>query len=102
MNAIISPVVYLVTLVDADTEYSLQMYPGTQHFSFQARQDAAVKFAFVEGHINGGVYATLKAGQAFSSPEKLSLKQGREFIYFSSPTAGTIVEMVAWIAVPIG
>ncbi|MCS7038034.1 MAG: hypothetical protein NZP34_00350 [Caldilineales bacterium] len=85
-----NPVIFNVTLTNANTEYSLTLPQGCTHFEFQARQSVAVEFAFV----SGGPYMTLKAGGAYSS---YNLWGGQSLtIFFRSTTAGTIVELVAW------
>lgn len=87
-----------LTLTSADTEYSTSLPAGCAHFSFQCRTAFDVRFAFVTGKVAGSTapYLTLKSGNAFSSPEKLSLKPGFETIYFASSQAGVVVEVVPW------
>lgn len=103
MTVILYPGIYNLILEEVDTEYTIQLYPGCQHFSFQCRTAVDCRFAFQADSVVSSVWATLKAGQAFSSPEKLSLEVGKERIYFatSSDTA-PVIELVVWNSKLIG
>lgn len=85
-----NPVIFNVVLTNANQEYSLTLPMGCTHFEFQARQNAAVEFAFQ----SGGPYMTLKAGGAYSSYNLWGAQT--IVIFFRSATAGTVVELVAW------
>jgi hypothetical protein len=92
-----TPTPYNLTLTDADTEYSQALPANCRGFEFQARTEAAVRFAFVTGKVAGPTapYMTLKAGDYYSSPP---LNQGASpsTLYLASATAGTVVEILAW------
>lgn len=98
MNQVIFPAIQNLTLTLADTEYYLDLPAGCQHFSFQCSTAADIRFAWVTGKVAGPTapWATLKSGSSFSSPEKLSLKQGYQRVYFAGDAGGEIVELVAW------
>lgn len=98
MNQVIFPAVQNLTLTVADTQYSLTLPAGCQHFSFQCRTAADIRFAWVTGKVATPTapWITLKSGSSFSSPEKLSLKPDYETIYFAGDAGGEVVELVAW------
>jgi hypothetical protein len=104
MNEVLQPgtsanAVLNLTLTNANTEYSIALPAGCQHFSFQCRTAYDVRFAFETGKAATPTapYATCKAGAVFSSPEKVSLLPGKETLYFASPQAGVVVEIVPWV-----
>lgn len=82
----------------ADTEYSQALPAHCRSFEFQARTEAIVRFAFVTGKVAGSVapYVTLKAGDFYFSPP-YNLGAAPTIVYFASPTAGTVVELIAWV-----
>ena len=86
-----SPMVYNVTLTDANTEYS-QVLAACKGIEFQARTAADIRFAFVTGKVATPTapYMTLKSGQWYyfdGSPTTL---------FLASATAGVIVEIIMW------
>ena len=100
MNEVLQPGTPInLTLTNADTEYPATLPAGCQHFSFQCRTAADIRFAFVTGKVATPTapYLTLKATGSYNSPEKMSLKPGSETLYFASGTAGVIVEIIPWI-----
>lgn len=100
MNQVIRPgPVTNLELTLADTEYSMTLPAGCQHFSLQARTAVDIRFAFEEGKVAASTdpFMTLKAGGALSPPDKLGLAAGYETIYFASSVAGTVVEVMTWI-----
>jgi len=92
------PLIYNITLTLANTEYATLLPPHCQGFEFQARTEADVRFAFETGHVAAPVapYETLKAGDYYYS---YPLNQGLtpSDLFFASPTAGTVVELIGWI-----
>ncbi len=101
MSEILSPTILNVTCTLANTEYSQALPAGCLHYSFQLRDATKVlRFAHVIGKVAGPTapYATVAAGKAYTSPEKLALKQGSETIYFATPDAAQVVELVCWIS----
>ena len=92
-----SPTVFNVTCTLANTEYSQIMPTNCRFFEFQARTEAILRFAFVSGKVAAPTapYMTLKAGDYYYSPQ---IAQGvsPSTIYFASPTAGTVIEIIGW------
>lgn len=98
MNETILPGTPLnTTLVTADTEYPITLPAGCQHFSFQCRSGAEVRFAFATGKVAASTapFLTLKAGQTYTSPEKMALASAT--LYVASSVAGVIVEVLPWV-----
>ncbi len=95
--AITTPAIYNVTCTLADTEYSQALPSNCGFFEFQARTEAVIRFAFVTGKVATPTvpYITLKAGDYYYGP---MTDQGPNplTIYIASPTAGTVVEILAW------
>jgi hypothetical protein len=101
------PNVQAVTLTNGDQEYSLNLSPGCEKFTIKARTADVFRFAFVTGNVAGPTapYATILAGNSYSSPEKYRVKMGTtkgqtaattQTIYFASSTPGVIVELAEW------
>lgn len=90
------PFVYNVTLVLANTEYSLALPVGTHAFSIQPKTNVDVNWAFEAGRVPPAVgqpYNTMKLG----APYKDEDLHADLTLYFSSATAGTIVQATCWI-----
>lgn len=99
MNEIIQPGTPLnQTCTVADTEYEIALPAGCQHFSIQCRTAFDVRFAFVTGKVATPTapYLTLKSGQTYTSPEKMSLPTGKS-LFVASSQAGVVVEVLPWI-----
>ena len=95
-GAISAPTTYTVVLVVANQQYSLELPVGAKAFSMQARQNVAVRFAFVTGKVAGSVepYATMKAGAPYG---EVNLEVTAALpIYFASTRPNTDVELVVW------
>lgn len=92
-----TPTAYNLTLTDANTEYSQALPANCRGFEFQARTEALLRFAFVTGKVATPTapWLTLKAGDAYSSPQ-INQAASPSTLYLASPTAGTIVEILAW------
>lgn len=96
----ISPVAINVAITLADTQYSQALPAGCKHFSFKLRDATkTLRWAVSANKVQPAAdpYLTLAAGQSYPSPEKLSLKQGSETLYFACPDAGQVVEIIAWV-----
>ena len=93
-----TPATYNVTCTVADTEYSQALPANCRYFEFQARTEATVRYAWATGKVAGPVapYHTLKAGDCKYGPP---INQGASpsTLYVASPTAGTVVEIEAWV-----
>ncbi len=92
-----TPTPYNVTCTNADTEYNQALPANCRGFEFQARTEATIRFAFVTGKVAASTapFMTLKAGDYYTSP---AINQGASpsTLYVASPTAGTVVEILAW------
>lgn len=95
-NFAAAPVLFNQTLTNANTEYSIALPSGCTHFEMQARQNALVRFAFETGYVATPTapYETLKAGYTYSSYNLWGSQTMT--LYFATPTAGTVVELIAW------
>ena len=93
-----TPTAYNVTLTVADTEYSQALPANCRGFEFQARTEATVRYAFVTGKVATPTapWLTLKAGDYYYSPP-LNQAASPSTLYIGSATAGTIVEILAWV-----
>lgn len=85
-----TPTLYNLTLALANTEYSQALPAGTKKFTCKAR-GGQIKLCFTSGQ-SGTTYILLNDGQAYYED---NLKANIT-IYAQSPTAGTILEIVAW------
>lgn len=85
------PVVKNVTCTVADTEYSQAIPNGTKKFLLKARAAADLKFTFVALG-SATLYATIPAGSGGLWID--TAKMRGLTVYFQSPTAGTVVEML--------
>lgn len=92
-----TPITYNVTCTVADTQYSQVLPANCRGFEFQARTEAIVRYAFVTGKVAAPTapYHTLKAGDYYYSPP-LNQAAAPSTLYIASPTAGTVVELLAW------
>lgn len=88
-----------ITLTSADTQYSQVIPAGCQHFEWQARTAAAVRYALDDtGKVATPTapYHTLKAGDYYYSP-RLSPQALARTLYLASATAGTVIELLVWV-----
>ena len=101
MNEVIkpgTPVNQTCTL--ADTEYSITLPAGCQHFSIQCRTAFAFRIAFVAGKVAAPTapYITIKSGSSYTTPEKLSLDASiTPTLFVASSEAGVVIEFLPWI-----
>jgi len=85
-----TPTIYNVTCTNADTEYSQTLPANTKKFTIKAR-GGSLKVCFTSGQ-SGTTYILLADGQSWS-------EDNIEFsgtLYFQSPSAGTVAEIIAW------
>lgn len=81
-----------ISIAIADTEQSHSFPANTQQFLVRNRGSGTLKLASDLGQ-SGSVYYTLGAGDFYSSPD---LSASIPTIYFQSPNAGLVLEMVSW------
>lgn len=88
------PSVYVLTLTNADTEYSYTLPANTKKFTIQARENVDVRFAFETGKVATSTdpYFTLKAGNIWWEDNINT----QSTIYFASSTADTNLEILIW------
>jgi hypothetical protein len=96
-----NPVVYNVTLVLANTQYSqLVSNPTMRRLRFQALQPVAICWATATGKVAGPVapYSTLAAGVEYEAPSYIRTGTSRASLtlYFASSVAGTIVQILVF------
>jgi hypothetical protein len=86
-----TPNIYNVTCTNADTEYSQALPANTKKFTVKAR-GGQLKVCFTANQ-SGNTYILLDDGQSWSED---GLDLSNVTLYFQSPTAGTVAEIVAW------
>jgi hypothetical protein len=89
------PVIYNLTLTLANTEYSQELPIRTSRVQIQPRQDNDIKVSFALGE-SGTKYFTVKGGMNYFEWEMMKC-DGQLSIYAQSATAGTVVEVLAWV-----
>lgn len=96
-SPITTPTVYNVTCTVADTQYSQALPANCRKFELQARTEAILRFAFVTGKVATPTapWLTLKAGDYYYSPDMMQTASPST-LFVASPTAGTVVEILAW------
>ena len=92
INRAATPVVYNVTMTNANTEYSQALPANTKKFLIKCRTAYDIKVCFTSG-ASGTTYLTVPAGSAYCEtliqPAVLTL-------YFQCATAAQVAEIVAW------
>lgn len=88
-----NPAITNVTTVLANTEYSHSFGAATKKFLIKPRNIGSLKFSFTLGQ-SGTTYINISAG-SFYVMDSLALT-GALTIYFQSPLAGNIIEIIAW------
>lgn len=80
-----------VTCTNANTEYSLALSEHASYFQIKARQmTSELKLAFASGE-SGTNYITLPMGSSEWMKGKIS---GKKTLFFQSPQAGTVAEIL--------
>ncbi len=89
-----TPVVYNVTLTNANTEYTQALPSACKSLTFKCRTAYAVRYAWETGKVATPTapYMTLQAGEVWSNDH---LNFTSKTLYLASATAGVIVEMEA-------
>ena len=89
------PVIFNLTLTLANTEYSQELPIRTSRVQIQPRQDNDIKVCFADGE-SGTNYFTVKGGMNYFEWE-VQKNNGTMTVYAQSATAGTVVEILAWV-----
>lgn len=95
------PVIYNVTLTDANTEYSQALPAGVRKFSIQCRNPAVdIKLAFTSGQ-SGTTYLTILGNSAYNE-DFIHAPLGYTLTLYmqSTSTSAPIAEIVAWTIDP--
>ncbi len=91
-----TPVIYNVTMTNADTEYSQALPAGTKRFSAQIIEvDQPFRLAYVTGKVatpTSPWYTNQKAKEYYED----TLLLAAETLYFACSDAGNIVQIIAW------
>lgn len=87
-----TPTVYNATCTAANTEYSQALPSKTRKFFVKAR-GGIVKLCFTSGQ-SGATFIQIADGACYW--EDFVLLTGIT-LYFQSPTAGAVVEIIAWV-----
>jgi hypothetical protein len=97
------PVIYNLTLDDANTEYFQELPAGLRKFSIQCRDTTVdIKLAFVEGE-SGTNFLTVLGNSAYNEDLIYSPLGFTTTLYVQSEsTARPVVEIVAWSIDPSG
>ncbi|MBM4240565.1 MAG: hypothetical protein FJ150_02665 [Euryarchaeota archaeon] len=88
----ITPVIYNVTLTNANTEYSQALPANTTKITIQCRTYYDIKLAFTSGE-SGTKYITIKAGDTYWED---NIKGTGRTLYMQSAQAGVITEIIVW------
>ncbi len=92
-----TPTAHNVNLTNANIEYAFDVPANTREIRFRCRTLFDVRFAWEEGKAGGSnsPYLTLPAGSDYWSDNN-NLED--QTLYFSSSTAGVVVEIERWSA----
>jgi hypothetical protein len=89
-----TPVIYAVTMTNANAQYSQALPSDTRRFSIKTRDGTAFRLAYVTGKVAPPTdpYLTIPANMEYSEDDL----RANITLYFACGTAGKIVEIVAW------
>ena len=95
MTNVLASVIDSLTLTNADQEYTYTLPANCAGYSLQCRTGVDIRIGTVTGKVAGPTdpYLTLKAGEAYNSPERAVFQAGTT-LYFASSTAGAVVEII--------
>ena len=90
-----TPVIYNVTLTNANTEYSQALPANCKKFSIHLRDFTAFRFAYVAGKVAAPTAPYLTVPEGSEKAEEL-IQPSSLTLYFASSNAGKIAEIEAW------
>ena len=96
------PAIANVTMVAANTEYNVQMPRTVKKFVIHTRDESIFRLAFDTGRVAGSVppFLTILAGKVYYE-DFINLRVADVdwdgTLYFASPNAGRIVEVLYWV-----
>lgn len=95
MGAATTPVIYNVSVINANTEYSQALSTKPRKFNITTRDRSAFRVAFTTGKVAAPTepYLTITAGESYF--EDL-IKPTALTLYFACPIAGKNIEIVEW------
>lgn len=88
-----APTIQNFTISSANTEYSYTFPPSTKRFLVKLRDPGALKVAYTSGD-TATLYVTIPPNCFYGEDE---LEAISITLYFQSPVAGSIVELVSWV-----
>lgn len=93
-----TPTIYNVTLTNANTEYSQALPANCRGFEFQCQTGVQCRWSNVTGKVATPTapFMTLRPNAWYASPP---INQGASpsTLYFGSATAGSIIELIAYV-----
>ena len=82
-----------VDITDADTEYSYELPTGVKKFTIKLRDlGYELKVCFVSGDVSN--YINLSSGKSYTEN---NIKGQKNTLYFKSPSASQVAEILYWI-----
>ena len=94
------PVIYNVTMTEADTEYSQILGEGCLTFLIHTRDESSFRLAFEAGKVATPVepYFTVPANSGYSEFEITNdfLPDDIITLYFASDSSGKVIEIIEW------
>ena len=85
------PTIINGTLTSANTEYEIDLPKNCHKFTVQARTNVVLKIAFIAGN-SGTAYITIPSSANYWED---GIRTNSN-IYAQSPTAGAVIEVIAW------
>ena len=94
MGAVASPIIYNLTLTNANTEYSQLLRSFSKMFLIQCRSIADMRLAFVATETATN-YITIFSGSSYAF-EVADGFVGEKTVYLRSASAGVVAEILTW------
>lgn len=88
-----TPTIYNIPMTLASTEYSQLLSTNTRRFSIKTRGSSSLQLAYAAGQ-SGVTFILIPPGAEYTEND---LKLTGVTLYFQSPAAGQIAEIVEWI-----
>ncbi|MBA7700768.1 hypothetical protein ES703_109492 [subsurface metagenome] len=95
VNKATTPVIYNVTMTDADTEYSQVLPANTKKYTIQTRDGTAFRMAFVTGKVATPTEPYLTIGTDGFHHEDL-IEPASLTLFFACGEAAKVAEIIAW------
>ena len=88
-----SPAIAVISMVAANTEYSVSLPAGCRQFQIKLRSNAVLKFSYTSG-ASGTIYYTVPRNCFYAESD---LKLSTTTLYFQSAVAAQELEVLAWV-----